>query len=149
PLVPMLRTPKMPLIVVRYSYLEGRPEGGSHLLQHLQEKIESTLPRSARARAAMQKLQFLGVPVQILTYLQSYSGLEKLKLIRLAPAVQILGAVVQKHAKSLIVLWVIGSNSFRSDTAHHSARCLSLREIKVTIHDTSESLLHRPTAPST
>ncbi|KAJ7145820.1 hypothetical protein C8R44DRAFT_755959 [Mycena epipterygia] len=44
PLVPMLQTPKIPLVVVRYSYMEGRPKGGLHFMLHLQSRLREILP---------------------------------------------------------------------------------------------------------
>ncbi|KAJ7682910.1 hypothetical protein B0H17DRAFT_942527 [Mycena rosella] len=46
PLVPMMETPKIPLVLVRYSYMEGRPEGGSEFLTlHLEARVRELLPR--------------------------------------------------------------------------------------------------------
>ncbi|KAJ7150968.1 hypothetical protein C8R43DRAFT_1005788 [Mycena crocata] len=47
PLVPMMDTPKVPLVVVRYSYMEGRPEGGSKFMDHLQTRVREIMPRRA------------------------------------------------------------------------------------------------------
>ncbi|KAJ7034135.1 hypothetical protein C8F04DRAFT_1102362 [Mycena alexandri] len=44
PLVPMLQTPKIPLVSVRYTYMEGRPKGGSQFLAHLESRLRETLP---------------------------------------------------------------------------------------------------------
>ncbi|KAJ7079575.1 hypothetical protein B0H15DRAFT_858273 [Mycena belliarum] len=44
PLVPMMQTPKIPLVVVRYSYLEGRPKGGSQFTLHLESRLREILP---------------------------------------------------------------------------------------------------------
>ncbi|KAF7352244.1 Ankyrin repeat and mynd domain-containing protein 2-like [Mycena venus] len=44
PLVPMMQTPKIPLVVVRYSYMEGRPEGGAQFLTHLEARLREVLP---------------------------------------------------------------------------------------------------------
>ncbi|KAJ7682046.1 hypothetical protein DFH06DRAFT_1160067 [Mycena polygramma] len=44
PLVPMMQTPKIPLVAVRYSYLEGRPKGGSEFLGHLETRLKEILP---------------------------------------------------------------------------------------------------------
>ncbi|KAJ7468624.1 hypothetical protein FB451DRAFT_1480147 [Mycena latifolia] len=44
PLVPMMQTPKIPLVVVRYSYMEGRPEGGSQFMTHLESRLREILP---------------------------------------------------------------------------------------------------------
>ncbi|KAJ6614637.1 hypothetical protein B0H10DRAFT_1916467 [Mycena sp. CBHHK59/15] len=47
PLVPMMETPKIPLVVVRYSYMEGRPEGGSQFTLHLESRLREILPPGA------------------------------------------------------------------------------------------------------
>ncbi|KAJ7145819.1 hypothetical protein C8R44DRAFT_655794 [Mycena epipterygia] len=47
PLVPMMETPKIPLVVVRYSYMEGRPEGGSQFTLHLESRLREILPSGA------------------------------------------------------------------------------------------------------
>ncbi|KAJ7784136.1 hypothetical protein B0H16DRAFT_1491438 [Mycena metata] len=44
PLVPMLQTPKVPLVAVRYSYMEGRPKDGSQFFAHLESRMRETLP---------------------------------------------------------------------------------------------------------
>ncbi|KAJ6526578.1 hypothetical protein DFH09DRAFT_168768 [Mycena vulgaris] len=44
PLVPMMETPKIPIVVVRYSYMEGRPEGGSQFTHHLESRLREILP---------------------------------------------------------------------------------------------------------
>ncbi|KAJ6526588.1 hypothetical protein DFH09DRAFT_168796 [Mycena vulgaris] len=44
PLLPMMETPKIPLVVVRYSYIEGRPEGGAKLTDHLESRVREILP---------------------------------------------------------------------------------------------------------
>ncbi|KAJ7922352.1 hypothetical protein B0H13DRAFT_2267582 [Mycena leptocephala] len=44
PLVPMMQTPKIPLVAVRYSYMEGRPEGGSQFMTHLESRLREILP---------------------------------------------------------------------------------------------------------
>ncbi|KAK7062302.1 ankyrin repeat and mynd domain-containing protein 2-like protein [Favolaschia claudopus] len=44
PLVPMMQTPKVPLIIVRYSYMEGRPKDGAQFLTHLESRLRETLP---------------------------------------------------------------------------------------------------------
>lgn len=73
PLVPMLRTPKFPLVIVRYSYMEGRPkvhrlfydlrpvtddvfQGGSQFTLHLEERLRKLVPGTS-AKAARKKLQ--------------------------------------------------------------------------------------------
>ncbi|KAJ7265397.1 hypothetical protein B0H12DRAFT_1230429 [Mycena haematopus] len=44
PLVPMMQTPKIPLVVVRYSYMEGRPADGAQFLIHLESRLREILP---------------------------------------------------------------------------------------------------------
>ncbi|KAJ6520960.1 hypothetical protein B0H19DRAFT_1146758 [Mycena capillaripes] len=44
PLVPMMQTPKIPLVAVRYSYMEGRPKGGSEFMAHLESRMREILP---------------------------------------------------------------------------------------------------------
>ncbi|KAJ7657919.1 hypothetical protein DFH06DRAFT_1197507 [Mycena polygramma] len=41
PLVPILRTPKIPLVVIRYSYTKGRPK---EFIAHLESRIFNVLP---------------------------------------------------------------------------------------------------------
>ncbi|KAK0241072.1 hypothetical protein EDD85DRAFT_992541 [Armillaria nabsnona] len=59
PLVPMMQTPKFPLVLVRYSYMEGRPkrQGGSQFTLFLEAKIKKNMPR-ASAEQVREKLQF-------------------------------------------------------------------------------------------
>ncbi len=73
PLVPMMQTPKFPLVLVRYSYMEGRPkvrgrhesylyrltknQGGSQFTLFLEAKIKKNMPR-ASAKQVREKLQF-------------------------------------------------------------------------------------------
>ncbi|KAK0454289.1 hypothetical protein EV421DRAFT_409130 [Armillaria borealis] len=57
PLVPMMQTPKFPLVLVRYSYMEGRPKGGSQFTLFLESKIKKNMPR-ASAKQVREKLQF-------------------------------------------------------------------------------------------
>ncbi|PBK86557.1 hypothetical protein ARMGADRAFT_1047817 [Armillaria gallica] len=57
PLVPMMQTPKFPLVLVRYSYMEGRPKGGSQFTLFLEAKIKKNMPR-ASAKQVREKLQF-------------------------------------------------------------------------------------------
>ncbi|KAJ7257775.1 hypothetical protein C8J57DRAFT_1721091 [Mycena rebaudengoi] len=38
-------SPEVPLVVVRYSYMEGCPEGGSQFLIHLESRLRKILPR--------------------------------------------------------------------------------------------------------
>ncbi|KAF8125235.1 hypothetical protein K438DRAFT_1016723 [Mycena galopus ATCC 62051] len=44
PLVPMMQTPKIPLVAVRYSYMEGRPKDGAQFLDHLETRLREVLP---------------------------------------------------------------------------------------------------------
>ncbi|KAF7335274.1 Ankyrin repeat and mynd domain-containing protein 2-like [Mycena sanguinolenta] len=44
PLVPMMQTPKIPLVVVRYSYMEGRPKDGAEFVLHLESRLREILP---------------------------------------------------------------------------------------------------------
>ncbi|KAJ7682043.1 hypothetical protein DFH06DRAFT_1160063 [Mycena polygramma] len=63
PLVPMMQTPKVPLIAVRYSYLEGRPKEGSQFLLHLESRIKEILPprtSQANVRAELEKHLTMG-----------------------------------------------------------------------------------------
>ncbi|KAJ7482253.1 hypothetical protein B0H11DRAFT_2022344 [Mycena galericulata] len=57
PLVPMMQTPKVPLVVVRYSYLEGRPEGGSQFTLHLQSRLREILPQGVSDSALRAELE--------------------------------------------------------------------------------------------
>ncbi|KAK0459335.1 uncharacterized protein EV420DRAFT_1539644 [Desarmillaria tabescens] len=57
PLVPMMQTPKFPLVLVRYSYMEGRPKGGSQFTLFLESKIKKSMPR-ASAKQVREKLQY-------------------------------------------------------------------------------------------
>lgn len=57
PLVPMMQTPKFPLILVRYSYMEGRPKGGSQFTLHLEARLAKTM-KGASNRAVREKLQW-------------------------------------------------------------------------------------------
>ncbi|KAG7449943.1 uncharacterized protein BT62DRAFT_1002268 [Guyanagaster necrorhizus] len=51
PLVPVMQTPKFPLMLVRYSYMEGRPKGGSQFSLFLESNIKKNMPRvSAKQR---------------------------------------------------------------------------------------------------
>ncbi|KAJ7619519.1 hypothetical protein FB45DRAFT_1062907 [Roridomyces roridus] len=45
PLVPMMETPEVPLVVIRYSYTEGVPEGGSEFMLHLESRLREILPQ--------------------------------------------------------------------------------------------------------
>ncbi|KAK0454299.1 hypothetical protein EV421DRAFT_409490 [Armillaria borealis] len=54
PLVPMMQTPKLPLVLVRYSYMQGRPKGGSQFTLFL---VSKNMPR-APAKQVREKLQF-------------------------------------------------------------------------------------------
>ncbi|KAJ7167807.1 hypothetical protein C8R46DRAFT_1094207 [Mycena filopes] len=45
PLNSMMQTPKMPLVVVRYSYMEGRPKEGSEFMLHLESRLRETLKK--------------------------------------------------------------------------------------------------------
>ncbi|KAI0311543.1 hypothetical protein OF83DRAFT_1287480 [Amylostereum chailletii] len=54
PLVPMMRTPKFPVIIVRYTYMEGRPKEGSQLMEHLQARF---MKEGSTLRQAREKLQ--------------------------------------------------------------------------------------------
>ncbi|KAJ7777542.1 hypothetical protein DFH07DRAFT_731156 [Mycena maculata] len=47
PLVPMMETPKVPLVLVRYSYMEGRPECGSQFVLHLESRLREILPNAS------------------------------------------------------------------------------------------------------
>ncbi|KAJ7619516.1 hypothetical protein FB45DRAFT_160611 [Roridomyces roridus] len=59
PLFPMMESPKVPLIVVRYAYTEGSPaEGSSEFMLHLESLLRDTLPANASkadVRAALQE----------------------------------------------------------------------------------------------
>ncbi|KAK7677844.1 hypothetical protein QCA50_019156 [Cerrena zonata] len=58
PLVPMMQTPTFPLVIVRYSYMEGRPEGGSQFLSHLQDKLAKMMPKNTTVKKVREKLQW-------------------------------------------------------------------------------------------
>ncbi|KAJ6515258.1 hypothetical protein C8R45DRAFT_1086477 [Mycena sanguinolenta] len=58
PLVPMMQTPKIPLVVVRYSYMEGRPKDGLQFVLHLESRLRENLPSHLSdddVRAELQK----------------------------------------------------------------------------------------------
>ncbi|KAJ7369028.1 hypothetical protein DFH08DRAFT_1071594 [Mycena albidolilacea] len=44
PLVPMMQTPKISLVAVRYSYMESHPKGGAQFLLHLESRLRKLLP---------------------------------------------------------------------------------------------------------
>ncbi|KAJ7778522.1 hypothetical protein B0H16DRAFT_1712017 [Mycena metata] len=44
PLAPALETPKVPLVLIRYSYTEGRPKGGSKFMPYLESRLRDRLP---------------------------------------------------------------------------------------------------------
>ncbi|PBK86545.1 hypothetical protein ARMGADRAFT_1017247 [Armillaria gallica] len=52
-----MHTTKFPLVLVRYSYMEGRPKGGSQFTLFLEAKIKKDIP-SASAKQLRGKLQF-------------------------------------------------------------------------------------------
>ncbi|KAF8911324.1 hypothetical protein CPB85DRAFT_1253002 [Mucidula mucida] len=52
PIVPMLQTPKMPLVLVRYTYMNGRPEGGSQFTLHLQNRLAEAMPGASPRKNA-------------------------------------------------------------------------------------------------
>ncbi|KZV81166.1 hypothetical protein EXIGLDRAFT_844820 [Exidia glandulosa HHB12029] len=56
PLFPMMKTPKFPVILVRYAYCEGRPEGGLQFMTYLQNKIQKQ--PGMTDRKAAEKLHF-------------------------------------------------------------------------------------------
>ncbi|KAF7345105.1 Ankyrin repeat and mynd domain-containing protein 2-like [Mycena venus] len=46
---PALQTPKAPLVVVRYSYTQGRPAGGSDFMVHLESRLQELSPPGTSA----------------------------------------------------------------------------------------------------
>uniref|UniRef100_A0A0W0G8E2 MYND-type domain-containing protein n=1 Tax=Moniliophthora roreri TaxID=221103 RepID=A0A0W0G8E2_MONRR len=54
PLVPMMQTPKFPLVVVRYHYLDSLPKKGSLLIGHVLQKLAKTMSDEA----AKEKINF-------------------------------------------------------------------------------------------
>ncbi|KAF8207877.1 hypothetical protein K438DRAFT_1713412 [Mycena galopus ATCC 62051] len=44
PLGPMMQTPKVPLVAVRYSYMEDRPKDGLQFVNHLESRLREVLP---------------------------------------------------------------------------------------------------------
>ncbi|KAJ6542689.1 hypothetical protein B0H19DRAFT_1171458 [Mycena capillaripes] len=44
PLIPSMQTPKVPLVLVRYSYTEGCPKGGSKFMLYLESRLREILP---------------------------------------------------------------------------------------------------------
>ncbi|KAL0952185.1 hypothetical protein HGRIS_008797 [Hohenbuehelia grisea] len=57
PLVPMMQTPKLPLVLVRYSYMEGRPKEGSKFMEYLQSLIRKQMPKASET-VVRNKLKF-------------------------------------------------------------------------------------------
>ncbi|KAJ7827647.1 hypothetical protein B0H14DRAFT_3873602 [Mycena olivaceomarginata] len=58
PLVPMIQTPKIPLVAVRYSYMESHPKGGAQFLLHLESRLRELLPSHSSdddVRAELEK----------------------------------------------------------------------------------------------
>ncbi|KAF9030311.1 hypothetical protein BDZ89DRAFT_672575 [Hymenopellis radicata] len=64
PIVPMLQTPKMPLILVRYTYMNGRPEGGSQFTLHLQSRLAETMPGASPRKVLEQLQEHLGSGIE-------------------------------------------------------------------------------------
>ncbi|KAF8527758.1 hypothetical protein JB92DRAFT_3210160 [Gautieria morchelliformis] len=61
PLNPMMQTPKVPVVVVRYSYIEGTRairEGGSQFTRYLESRLKETMPPNTSAAALRNKLMF-------------------------------------------------------------------------------------------
>ncbi|KZV74815.1 hypothetical protein PENSPDRAFT_647598 [Peniophora sp. CONT] len=54
PLVPMMRTPKMPVILMRYAYIEGRPKDGLQFFNYIQEQLEKKGMSTKKAREQIQ-----------------------------------------------------------------------------------------------
>ncbi|KAJ7821181.1 hypothetical protein B0H14DRAFT_2831833 [Mycena olivaceomarginata] len=57
PLVPMMQSPKIPLVAVRYSYMEGRPKGGAKFVTHLESRLRQILPPGTSNDAVRVELE--------------------------------------------------------------------------------------------
>ncbi|KAJ7827686.1 hypothetical protein B0H14DRAFT_3144537 [Mycena olivaceomarginata] len=82
PLVPMMQTPKIPLVAVRYSYMESHPEGGAQFLLHLESRLRELLPSDSSdddVRAELEKHleageEMLGEHIRMFARLLSHSA---------------------------------------------------------------------------
>ncbi|KAI0085924.1 hypothetical protein BDY19DRAFT_963725 [Irpex rosettiformis] len=72
PLVPMLQTPKMPLIIVRYAYTEGRPKGGLQFMLYLENKMKKSGMNPRKAREELQRHLQSGIEMHE-THLRTYA----------------------------------------------------------------------------
>ncbi|EJD48437.1 hypothetical protein AURDEDRAFT_85720 [Auricularia subglabra TFB-10046 SS5] len=56
PIAPMIKTPKMPVMIIRYAYCEARPKDGLQYMLYLQSKIQKNF--GLNERKAREKLTF-------------------------------------------------------------------------------------------